>query len=149
MAAYSRSSDLMTSAMKSEPGRSTTMSPGIIFSLLLWVASFAPLSAAAASTGAALTPTPAAAVFRKLLRSTPPFFSSAIACSSVPNALVLRKSLTLRIRSGTRFRIQEPAQLPDDFEDHAAFRGCRAHREGRADDRDGRLYASHSIRGRA
>src|SRR6185503_18334676 len=59
---YSRPSVLMTSTMKSEPGRSTTMSPGKSFSALLFV------SAACATTVAAAVAVPIPA-FRKSRRS--------------------------------------------------------------------------------
>src|SRR5258708_28003917 len=83
---YSRSSVFMTSTMKSEPGRSTTMSPGSFLSFLFdpcFAPSFAGASCSAASgdcasTVPAATPAPAAAVFRNVRRSTPAFFSSSI-----------------------------------------------------------------------
>src|SRR5438445_151351 len=112
---YSRSSVLMTSTMKSEPGRSTTLSPGSIFSLFLgdWAPACAGVAACSAALSAAATvvaaaTADAAVVFRNILRSTPDFFSSAIQFSSRARRKFGSKSLTLRIGSGTPFHIQEP-----------------------------------------
>src|SRR6186997_2803784 len=87
---YSRSSVFSTSTMKSEPGRSTTMSPGIFFSFFFgpsFTPSFAGASCFAASgdcasTVAAAAPALAAAPFRNVRRSTPAFLSSSIDFSS-------------------------------------------------------------------
>src|SRR5688572_12078689 len=85
---YSRSSVLMTSYMKSEPGRSITMSPecGLSFFPLpgSWPGAFgAGASCRAASGDWARTvgvarAAEAAADFRKVRRSTPDFLASSI-----------------------------------------------------------------------
>src|SRR6478672_2250642 len=106
---YSRSSVLMTSTMKSEPGRSMTMSPGpglsfFFFPLSFGGASGLAASGACASTVAAAAPALAAAPFRKVRRSIVDFLSSSID-PSPPR--VPRFRITLGFAAGTSFRIQE------------------------------------------
>src|SRR5438105_15451098 len=153
---YSRSSVLMTSTMKSDPGRSTTMSPGIIRSFLDvrpsdGAGSAAPLSStgSAAATVVAAATAETAVVFRNVRRSRPAFFSSAIAfllCAR--RGFRSEKSI---IEDWRRNAVPYPGTTrgnPDEDQDHAAGRGGRAHREGWANARDGRLYPSDSLRRR-
>src|SRR4029078_6005852 len=134
---YSRSRDLITSTMKSEPGRSTTMSPGGGLSFPRGRESnFAAASAAdwaPASAGAPAAATPTAVVFRNVRRSRLPFFSSDIRLLlAFRIALPRRKSLTLRIAARTQFRIEEHDRQA------RGFGRCRRGRRGRRHDRDDR-----------
>src|SRR6185312_10329977 len=121
VAMYSRPSVLITSTMKSEPGRSTTRSlpscapsdlPACAPSFFSFAGSPCATWVAAAASGvaaaAAVAPAPAIAVFRNARRSTPGFLSSSITGSpqgAYRNFAV--KSLTSWVAAGTPFRSEE------------------------------------------
>src|SRR3954469_3866000 len=139
VAMYSRSSVLMTSTMKSLPGRSMTMSPvaGLPFCGLPPSDGFAGASCFAASgdcaptVAAAVAPTPAAADFRKSRLSMALLSSSSF-----------QSSLSLAFVPGTSFYIEEHARKT-----HAARRRGGGSREGWNDRRDGGVHPPHSLRG--